>query len=151
MSLEGGPSRTRQAIDVIVYALAVTALAGGMSLLVSAVAFADTSGGVVVLTFLLGWLITGYGILRLWPRAIWKSAGTDTDRGVELAEPRVDERTGSSGSREETAFQSAVQELPPLRWYSIPPDQRLPTEVKTLLAGVAVLAVSLGVDFLAHW
>lgn len=143
------PSRVVQAIDVIVYALAVTALAVVVSLPVAAVAFDDTSSGVVVLTFVLGWLTVGYGILRLWPRAAWKS--TETDEGVELPETQVDEATESSASREETAFQSAVQEIPPLRWYSIPPDQRLPTGVKTLLAGVGVLALSLGIDFLVHW
>lgn len=143
------PSRVRQAVDAVVYALAVAALAAAVSLLVAAVAFDDVSDGVVVLTFVFGWLTVGYGVVQLWPQSAWRS--TETDEGVELPEPRVDEATESSDSREETAFQSAVQELPPLRWYSIPPDQRLPTGVKTVLAGVAVLVVSFGVDFLAHW
>lgn len=147
MSTDAGPSRARQAVDAIGYAVAVAALVTAAALLAATVAFDDRSGGVVVLTFVAGWLITGYGILQLRPRAAWKS--DDPEDGVDPADSGTDGTTASD--REETAFQSAVRSLPPLRWYPIPPDRRLPDRAKVVLAGIAVLAVSLGVDVVAHW
>lgn len=137
-------TRAWQAVDAAVYALAVAAIAVAASALVATVAFADASGGVVLLTFVLGWLIAGYGVLLLWPRARRKRTDADETSGGSTPE-------SAARAPEGTAFRSALEKLPPLRWCPLPADRRPPAGVKVLLAGLAVLAVSLGVDALLHW
>lgn len=137
-STETVPRRYR-ALDVLVYALAVTVLVFVLSAVVSTLLGAGWFG-VELLMFVIGWLLFGYGTLLLRPSAKWRTEETDTGFDIKRTETEPDGRV--IGSREETRFQSAVQQLPPLRWYSIPPEERPSVGAKIFVSGVAVLLAS---------
>ena len=147
----GSPNRLHQLVDAVVYALSVTAVVFAVALVLSALFSDDVSEGVVYLTFVSGFAIFGYGTLRLRPSAAWKKerAG-EAEEDVKLARTDTDDRGESIGQTERSQFQAAVQRVPPLRWYSLPPDQRLSPGTKIFLSGVAVLVGSLATDVVFH-
>ena len=131
--------RALQAVDAAVYALAVAAVVFVVGALLGLV----VGGGLVTakyVMFVVGLLAFGYGTLQLRPDPPWK-----TEEG-EQGEIKITKETEPSGSvvnsRNETAFQAAVQRIPPLPWYSLPPDERISVAFKIFLAGLATLGWS---------
>lgn len=132
------PRRLRQALDALVYAVAVTGLVfffGGLLSLL----FGAGLVGVKYVLFLVGLLLFGYATFQLRPEKPWDTEKTE-DGGVEVV--RKDDTMEAIGSREQTRFQAAVQRLPPLSRYSLPPEERLPIAAKLFLASLAVLGTS---------
>ncbi|WP_135827332.1 DUF7555 family protein [Halorussus halobius] len=130
--------RARQTVDALVYANAVAAVVfvagAGLGLLVG--------GGLVTakyVLFVVGLLAFGYATLRLRPDPPW---GTETAEDGRLKVTRNEETGTVVGGRDETRFQALVQRIPPLPWYSLPPDERLSVPVKLFLASLATLAWS---------
>lgn len=87
-----------------------------------------TGGGFIRgkrLVFVCGWLLIGYGTIRLWPR---------------LAEEPSRPAMTARGTR----FERLTWAVPPTRWIrQPPPTERLRVATKLLLAGVATLLISL--------
>ncbi|MCO8242660.1 MULTISPECIES: hypothetical protein [unclassified Haladaptatus] len=131
------PRRFRQAIDALVYAIVVTGLVFFIGAVVCFTLGSDLVG-VKYFLFLVGILLFGYGTFALYPSRRWKvdrSEGrVDVDRNTETGE--------AIGAREETRFQSAVQRVPPLPQYSIPPEERLSPGAKLFIASLFVLLAS---------
>jgi hypothetical protein len=130
------PRRFRQVIDALVYAVAVTCVAflvGGL------LSFSLGRGlvGVKYVLFLVGLLLFGFATFQLRPSPPWDVEKTDD--GVEVVR---NDRSEVIGSRTETRFQAAVQRIPPLTHYSIPPEERFPSSVKLFLSSITVLAIS---------
>ena len=147
----GSPGRLHQVVDAVVYALAVTVLVLVVALVLAGLLYEDVAQGLVLITFVGGFVIFGYGTFQLRPSSAWKKArSSEAEDEIEIARTETDARAESIGQAEHTPFQAAVQEVPPLRWYSIPPDQRLPTGVKIFLSGVLVLLASLLIDVLLN-
>ena len=136
--VDRSPRRLRQALDALVYAAAVTGLVFFVGLVLSLLVGAGLVGVKYVL-FLVGLLLFGYSTFQLRPQRPWDTEKTD-DGGVEVV--RADDDMESIGSREQTKFQAAVQRLPPLSRYSIPPEERLPVGLKLFLSSLAVLGTS---------
>ncbi|WP_266079197.1 DUF7555 family protein [Haladaptatus caseinilyticus] len=132
------PPRVRQLLDAFVYAMAVTGVVFVLGVLVSFSLGSDLVG-VKYFLFLIGFLLFGYATFQMLPDPPWDVRKTG-DGDVEVV--RNDARGEVIGSREETRFQTAVQRIPPLSRYSIPPEQRLPSTTKLLIASFAVLATS---------
>ncbi|EMA60658.1 DUF7555 family protein [Halorubrum lipolyticum] len=109
--------------DAAAYAVALAALVTGVALAVGIA----TGGGFVrgkALTFVGGWLLVGYGTVRLWPSSI-----------EDLSGPPISARG--------TRLEGIVRRLPPLRWVRLPaPTDRIGVAGKVFLAGVIVLGVS---------
>lgn len=87
-----------------------------------------TDGGFIrgkQLAFISGWLLIGYGTIRLWPRAEQElGSSTITTRG--------------------TRFERLAWALPPTRWIrQPPPTDRLRIATKLFLAGILTLLISL--------
>jgi hypothetical protein len=78
--------------------------------------------GVKLLLFVIGILLFGISTFLLWPRPPWK-----------------DDREKSN---EETAFQRAVQRLPPLRWYELRKADRISTSAKLFVSSLFTLSIS---------
>ena len=145
------PNRLYQALDAIVYALVVTVLVFLFATVLAALFYVTPSRGVVEFTFLFGFVILGYGTLKLRPSAAWKEERTTESEGdVKIARTDTEQKGEAISPTERTRFQAAVQKLPPLRRYSLPPDQRLSTGVKVFLSGVFVWAASLLTDVIVH-
>lgn len=125
-------------MDALVYAVAVTGTAFVLGSVLSFSLGRDLTG-VKYLLFFAGLLLFGYSTLQLRPKPPWNVEKT-SDGTVEIV--RNEERGESIGSREETRFQAAIQRVPPLAWYSIPPEERLSPAVKLFVASLAVLAAS---------
>lgn len=137
-SLSAASRRARQVVDAVVYANAVAAVvfAGGAA--VGLVA----GGGLVTakyVMFFVGILAFGVATFKLRPDPPWDTERTD-DGKIKVTKNDPDGRV--VGSREETRFQSAIQRIPPLPWFSLPPDDRFPVGVKLFLASLAILAWS---------
>ncbi|NHN60668.1 MULTISPECIES: hypothetical protein [Halorussus] len=139
----GASRRVRQAVDAAVYALAVAAVV----FVVGAILGFVVGGGLVTakyVMFVVGLLAFGYGTLQLRPDPPWS-----TEEGEE-GEIKIVKEERPSGtvvnSREETAFQAAVQRIPPLPWYSLPPDERISVAFKIFLAGLATLGWSFAME-----
>lgn len=136
-SLDRSPRRGRQVLDALVYAIVVTGVAFAIGGVVS---FPLGGGllGIKYFLFLVGFVLFGYGAFQLRPSRAW-----NVDKSGDEIEIERNEKTGEVvGSREETRFQSAVQRLPPLLRYSIPPEERFPPGAKLFLASVAILLTS---------
>lgn len=130
--------RTYQAIDAVAYAIAITALTvvfgGVLGLLLG--------GGwafVEVVMFVIGWLLFGYGALKLRPTPPWKR-----NRQGRLGKIRevVAEETGTTEQREDTRVESIVTQTPGVGARVPPPDERLPMAAKLFIAGIVVLLAS---------
>lgn len=135
--LDRSPRRFRQVLDALVYAIAVT---GVVFVIGSVLSFSLGGGfvGVKFFLFLVGFLLFGYGALQLRPARPWDVQKSDGD--IEIV--RNDGMGEVIGSREETRFQSAVQRIPPLPQYSIPPEERLSPGAKLFIASLVVLLTS---------
>lgn len=131
--------RHHRMLDVLVYAFAVTALVFVVGAIVSAILGLGWLG-VELVMFVVGWLLFAYGTFLLRPSPKWKTE--ETDSGFDIKRPDTEPNTTVIGSREESRFQSTVQRLPPLRWYSIPPEERHSLGTKVFVSGIAVLATS---------
>lgn len=129
----------RKLLDAAVYAVAVTVLL----FLAGVVAGLVLGGGLVQAKFVLfvgGFLAMAYATFQLRPERPWRTERTEDGT---LRVTRTDDRGDPIGADEDTRFQAALQELPPLSWYSLPPDERFPAGGKLLLASVVALATSL--------
>lgn len=137
------PRRLRQALDAVVYAVAVT---GAASVVLGVVSVVLGSGlvGLKAGLFLVGLLMGGYATFLLLPERPWDTRKTG-DGSVEIV--RRDDSKDPIGSREETKFQAMVQRLPPLTRYSIPPEERLSPGAKLFIASLVVLGTSATMEF----
>lgn len=129
--------RARQALDAVLYALAVAAVVFVAGLLVGVA----LGGGLVTakhVLFVVGLALFGYGALRLRPDPPWDTERTEDG---EVTVTRNDSRDATT-VREETRFQAAVQRLPPASSYPLPPNERLSSGAKLFLASLAVLGLS---------
>lgn len=115
----------RQALDALVYGVAVVAVLVVISALIS---FPTGSGwvGVKIGLFVTGFLLFGLSSIQLWPTPPWKR----------------DDEEETIGEREETHFQAFVQRIPPLGRYGLAPDERLSSAAKLFVASVLTLLVS---------
>lgn len=125
--------RQVQAIDAVLYALAVTVVSLALGLVLVAglalVATGTLAGvrwlfGLQWVLFVLGFLLMGLGSWKLRPTAAWKD----------------DSRLAMADSHRDTAFQRAVQRLPPLRGVDVDREDRLSDGAKLLVASVVMLA-----------
>ncbi|WP_254663015.1 hypothetical protein [Haladaptatus sp. W1] len=124
-------------LDALVYAITVTGVAFAVGFVVS---FSLGGGllGTKYFLFLVGFVLFGYGAFQLRPSRAW-----NVDKSSDEIEIFRIKNTGDViGSREETRFQSTVQRLPPLSWYSIPPEERFSSGAKLFLASIAILLTS---------
>jgi len=137
--------RARQVLDVLVYSIAVTAL---VFLLGAAITLAIGWGwiGIEVVMFLVGFAGLGYGAFQLRGPARWDVEFQD--EGYDVTRPNESDVVGS---REETVFQAAVQRIPPLNWYGLPPRARLPPAAKLFIASLCILLGSILLEVLVIW
>ena len=137
--MAGSPSRrVRQALDAVVYGAAVAAVVFAAGTVLGLL----TGGGLVTAKFVMffvGLLLFGYSAFQMRPEPPWDTSRTDEGK-VTVTKNRPQESV--VGAREETRFQAAVQRVPPLAWYSLPPDERLSTAAKLFVASIAVLGWS---------
>jgi hypothetical protein len=89
--------------------------------------------------FFVGLLVFGVATFKPRPDPPWDTERTE-DGKIKVTKNEPEGRV--VGGREETRFQSAVQQIPPLPWYSLPPDDRLPVSVKLFVGSLATLAWS---------
>lgn len=123
------PQRVLQAADAVLTALAMAAVAFAVSAVFS-LPLGFGWAGVKFALFFVGFLLFGYATFQLLPRPPYKEESVVSD---------VAENT-------ETTFQSYVQKLPPLRWYSLHPADRLSPSLKLFLGSLAILAVSYAME-----
>ena len=136
--LSAASRRARQVVDAVVYANAVAAVVFALGVALGVL----LGGGLVTakyVMFVVGLLAFGYATFQLRPDPPWDTKRTD-DGKIKVTKNRTDGTVVSS--REETRFQAAVQRIPPLPWYSLPPNERLPVAAKMFLASLAVLGWS---------
>ena len=116
--------RARQALDALVYAVALVAV---LVTIAGAVSFPVGGGwvGVKFVLFFVGFFLFGLSAFQLRPKALWK---------------RDDE--AMTDQREETRFQAFVQRLPPLGRYGLAPNERLSSPVKLFIASILMLLLS---------
>ena len=130
--------RARQALDAVMYAVAVAAV-----VFVAGTALGVVLGGGLItakyVMFLVGLLLFGYGTFQMRPDPPW---GTETTDEGEIKVTRNSPKGTVVGGRDETRFQATVQRIPPLSRYSLPPDDRLSAAAKLFVASIAVLAWS---------
>lgn len=132
------PPRARQLLDALVYAVAVAGVVFALGIVVSFL-LGSNLVGVKYFLFLVGILLFGYSTFLMLPEPPWDVEKTG-DGDIEIIQ---NEKRGKViGSRDETRFQAAVQRIPPLPSYSIPPEQRLSPATKLFIASIAVLATS---------
>lgn len=118
----------------LTYALAVTALATLGALVLGVL----SGGGVVhskIFLFVGGWLLMGYAVVRLWPSdpsEVGRTSGSVDPTGETIADAGASSR-----------FQSAVNQLPPVRWLPPPPPSlQVADESKLFLGSLLVLLTS---------
>jgi hypothetical protein len=145
--------RERFRLNAIAVAHAVTyALSVAVVTVVGAfVAGVASGGGAVhakIFLFVVGWLMMGYAVVRIWPSNSSK-VRTESLKGdggaLKNPDPSPDTTPDSIPEDEtETRFQEAVYSLPPGRWLPRPtPSHRVGMEGKIFLGSVFVLATSL--------
>jgi hypothetical protein len=137
-SLSPVSRRARQVVDAVVYANAVATV-----VFVVGTAIGVVTGGLLVtakyVLFFVGIGAFGYATFKLRPDPPWDTERTE-DGKLKVTKNEPEGRV--VGGREETRFQSAVQQIPPLPWYSLPPDERFPASAKLFVASLAILAWS---------
>ncbi|MGM0447828.1 MAG: DUF7555 family protein [Methanobacteriota archaeon] len=110
--------------DAVAYVVFLSVLVTGAAVAVGIA----TGGGFVrgkALLFVGGWLLIGYGTVRLWPSS-------------------VEDLSGPVISTRGTRLEGIVRRLPPLCWIRLPaPTDRVRVASKVFLAGVVVLGASL--------
>lgn len=130
--------RARQTVDAVVYGLAVAAAVFVVGALVGLL----LGGGLVTakfVMFVVGILLFGYSTFKMRPEPPW---GTEQTEDGKVKVTKNEPKGRVVGAREETRFQSAVQRIPPLPWFSLPPDERLAVPIKLFVASLATLAWS---------
>ncbi|MFC4552151.1 MULTISPECIES: DUF7555 family protein [Halorussus] len=134
--------RARQALDAVVYGVVVSFVVFALGTVVGLL----VGGGLVTakyVMFVLGILLFGYSTFQMRPDPPWDTERTD-DGDIKIIKERP---TGTVvGSRTETKFQAAVQRIPPLSRYSLPPNERLSKAAKLFVASLAVLAWSFAME-----
>lgn len=128
----------RQTVDAAVYGLAVAAVVFVVGTLLGLV----FGGGLVTakfVMFVVGLLLFGYSTFKMRPDPPW---GTERTEDGKVKVTKNEPKGRVVGARKETRFQSAVQQIPPLPWYSLPPNERLPVPVKLFVASLATLTWS---------
>lgn len=150
----GGPSdgesrvrfRLRQAVDALVYGIAVTLVVGAAA---TALSFVLGGGwfGVEFALFLVGTAILAYAAFQLRPEKRWSVEFQDD--GYRITRPGDD--AAVVGSREETRFQATVQRVPPLSSMGLPVESRLSPAAKLLVAGIVMLLASVLLEALLFW
>lgn len=126
--ITGDRTRGRQALDALVYAVAITAIAVIGSIAIS-FAFGGKWLGVKYILFLVGIGLFGIGTLKLRPSAAWSEN--------EESQTRNDE---------ETWLQARIQHIPPLDRYGLRPNDRLSNGAKLFLASVLILLASFSLE-----
>jgi hypothetical protein len=130
----------------VTYAVSVAVL----TIVASFVVGVASGGGAVhakIFLFVIGWLMMGYAVVRIWPSNSSK-ARTESLKGdggaLRNSGPSSDSTPDSIPEDEtETRFQEAVYTLPPGRWLPRPaPSYRVGMEGKIFLGSVLVLATS---------
>lgn len=130
--------RVRQTVDALVYANAVAAVVFVLGLALGLA----LGGGLVTakyVLFVVGLLAFGYATLQLRPDPPWSTERAEDGR---LKVTKNEKKGTVVGGRDETRFQKSVQRIPPLPWYSLPPDERLSVPAKMFLASLAILGWS---------
>lgn len=138
--------RLRQAVDALVYGVAVTLVVGVVA---AALSFALGGGwfGVEFALFLVGGATLAYGAFQLRPAKRW-SVEFEED-GYRITRPSEDAPV--VGSREESRFQTTVQRIPPLSWMGLPVESRLSPAAKLFVAGAVMLLASILLEALLFW
>ncbi|MFT4889530.1 MAG: hypothetical protein ACI9YT_000440 [Halobacteriales archaeon] len=146
-------------LDLVTYAGAGTALTFVVMGIVSLVGGYGIKG-VKWGLFYLGWIMFGYGSIRVFPTSIHKTQslpGDDastsgwmsfsdklpSDDSASIDESEADRQFAST---DETKFQRLVQELPPARFARIRKSERFPTGAKIMVLSLAVLGASLAME-----
>lgn len=137
--------RLRQALDALVYGLAVTCL---FSLIGAAVLLplGRSIEDVELLLFILGMVTLAYATYQLLPEKPWGVEQTESGLRVTRTDTAV-----VAGSREETAFQTLVQRIPPLPRYGLPVDDRPSPGVKLFVAALCLFGTSLLIEMVFVW
>ena len=120
----GIPTTPRVWLDAITYAVVLAVAVTGGSFAVGIAAGGGLPLGNVV-TFVVGWLLVGYGTIRLWP----SNPDELTQGGVITPD-------------QQSRLQGLVRQLPPVRWYQPAPRDQLRVAAKIFWAGVVTLAFS---------
>ena len=126
--------RTIALTHALTYALAVAGVATAGALVIGVV----TGGGLVhtkIALFVVGWLVMGYAVVRLWP-----SEPGDLQGNSGSVDPTGETITSDAAK---TRFQELVNELPPVRWLPPPrPWLQLTDEFKLFLGSLMILLAS---------
>jgi hypothetical protein len=122
--------RVGQVFDLVSYIALMLGLFGGASAVGALVLGSPVGTGVKYGLFIFGWLALLFGTLKLRPKSAWK----DDDDGLMAF--------GEDDGGMESDFQRWVQQLPPARFRQVPPNARLSTGARMLIASVCMLAVS---------
>lgn len=125
------PDRVAQVFDLLSYVALMFAVFGGVSAVASPLFGSSVPTGVKYGLFIFGWLALIAGTVKLRPKSAWR----DGDDGLL-------ELTDDDGGME-SDFQRWVQQVPPARFRQLPPNVRLSTGTRMLVAAVCMLAVSL--------
>jgi len=128
----------------LMYALAVAAVGIFLSLVVG-IAIGGGPVAVKTLLFVIGWLMMGYAVVRLWPSNSTKLKMENlSEDDAKMSHPEPDPSPDSiPADVTETRFQEAVYRLPPGRWLPRPaPSHRVRIEGKLFLGSVLVLLTS---------
>lgn len=126
-----------QLIDLSAYVIALTIVVYGPALAL-AVTLGSSLALLVHVGFVVGFLAFGYATYLQWPSRPWKIQVTDSGT-LEVKDGRSN---AVVGERNETAFQRAVQQLPPLRYLERPASDRLSPGIKLFVASLVILTVS---------
>lgn len=103
-------------------------------------AFEAFWSGVVLVMFLLGWLVFAYATVLGWP-ASRRPSRTPIGKVAEIGSGL------SSGDRPEGLLERLVVRLLPDQW-TLAPSNRLTPAIKLFLSSLAILTISLGIEWI---
>lgn len=147
-------------LDLATYAVAGAALAFVVVAVIS-LALGYGAPGIKFGLFYIGWLLFGYGAIRLFPASLHKNqplpgGELKTSAGMMFDGSTDEEFTPQAPSREakqtfastdETKFQAFVQRLPPARSAQLRKSQRFSIGTKTIAMSLAILGISIVMEF----
>lgn len=123
-----------QALDAIVYVVAVTVIVVVASIAISFALGGDWLG-VKYILFIVGFVLFGIGTLKLRPTAAWRKGDGNREKALL--------QTGRDSDHEsESWLQARIQRVPPLDRYGLRPNERLSDGAKLFLASVLILLLS---------
>jgi len=137
--------RLRQALDALVYGLAVTGLFSVIGSVVL-LPFGRSVEDVELLLFVLAMVTLAYATYQLLPERPWRVEQTENGLRVVRTDTAV-----VAGSREETTFQALVQRIPPLNRYGLPVDDRPSPGLKLFVAALCLFGTSLLIEIVFVW